>query len=112
MRPGIDFLPDYSEFIDEILNTEVLVRSNEGTFGAAECCRKVGTGDPRFGTRKVYETPGGRKRVVGVDEDRIPGRLLNMGQREMKELKERLKELRAEEKKYKALWQKANPNHD
>lgn len=24
MRPGIDFFPDYSEFINEILNTEVL----------------------------------------------------------------------------------------
>jgi hypothetical protein len=55
--------------------TEVHVETNQGTYGAAEACRKVGTGDPAHGNREVYETVGGTRRATGPDEDRAPGRM-------------------------------------
>jgi len=34
--------------------TEVMTASNSGTFGATECCQCVGTGESRYGERRVY----------------------------------------------------------
>lgn len=52
-----------------------LVATNSGTFGAVECCAKVGTGDPKYGERRIYETFTGARFVVGCDEDEMPGYL-------------------------------------
>lgn len=53
---------------------EVLVALNAGTFGAAECCRKTGCGDSRYGEYEIYERLAtGERRVVGCDPDRAPG---------------------------------------
>lgn len=83
------------EEIEKLLNTEVLVESNEGTFGAEECCRKVGCGNPAFGNRRVYKTLSGRGRVTGPALKDAPGRMRRMGQDELERLREQVKDLRA-----------------
>lgn len=58
----------------ELAAMEVLVETNDGTYGAAEACRKVGCGDPAFAAYKVYVRVGdGRRRVVGCDPNKAPG---------------------------------------
>ena len=53
---------------------EVCVALNAGTFSAAECCRKTGCGDSRYGEYEIYERLAtGERRVVGCDPDRAPG---------------------------------------
>jgi len=70
------------EIEDEIASieaTEVLVASNAGTYSALEAHRAVGTGDPTFASRRVYERVGdGRVRVLGPDLDEAPGRVRHM----------------------------------
>lgn len=61
--------------INELLSIEICVETNDGTFSAAEACRCVGTGDPAFATRNVYETVGGKMRSTGPSEDSAPGRM-------------------------------------
>lgn len=66
-----------AELEAEIANLErieVLVETNSGTFGPHEACAKVGTGDPAFATRNVYEAVGtGKRRATGPDEGDAPG---------------------------------------
>lgn len=60
--------------IEELANREILVETNDGTYGAQEACRCVGTGDPAFATYRVYQRVGGGKpRIVGCDRERAPG---------------------------------------
>jgi hypothetical protein len=56
------------------LSADMLVETNEGTYGAAEAARKVGTGDPAHADYRVYESPDGTRRVAGCDPARAPGR--------------------------------------
>lgn len=47
--------------------------TNDGTFGAEECHRVTGTGEPSAGRYTIYETVGGEKVVEGCDPDDAPG---------------------------------------
>ena len=65
---------DLARQADELSKLECAVETNEGTFGASECCRAVGTGDPTFGNYTIYERVGdGDRRVVGCNPDQAPG---------------------------------------
>ena len=82
----------------ELSTTWVLVATNQGTYGAAEACRKVGTGDPRHADCNIYEQVGtGKRRVEGCDFDRAPGYMRRFNseladrQRELKELRTQIK---------------------
>lgn len=81
--------------IDAISRVEVHLETNQGTYGAGEACRKVGTGDPHFANREVYETVGGKRRSTGPDADDAPGRMRLIGTEEMSRLRKRLADLRA-----------------
>ena len=61
------------EAIARMLDDEYVVETNEGTFGAAECCRKTGCGDPRYGNYTIYERLDGQRRVVGCEPKKAPG---------------------------------------
>jgi len=58
----------------ELARLECAVETNDGTFGAEECCRKTGSGDSAFGKYTIYERVGdGTRRVVGCDPANAPG---------------------------------------
>lgn len=60
----------------ELAATWVLVGTNQGTYGAADACRAIGTGDPRHADCNIYEQVGtGERRVDGPDIDAAPGRI-------------------------------------
>src|SRR5690606_8333340 len=80
----------------ELANVEVLVSTNQGTYGLQEAARKVGAGDPRVADRNVYETVGGRVRTTGPDEADAPGRMRHVGRSELRDLREQLQALREE----------------
>lgn len=88
-----------TQTIDDEIRTleavEVHVRTNQGTYGANECCRRVGTGDPAYGNREVYVTVGGRVRETGPGESRAPGYMRDIGSRHLSELREQLARLKA-----------------
>lgn len=77
-----------------ILACEVHVQTNQGTYGADEACRKVGSGDPAFANREVYETVGGKFRSTGPMPDDAPGRMRHINASEMAEKRARCAELR------------------
>lgn len=52
--------------INTLSSVEYLIETNDGTYGATEACRKVGSGDPMYATRRVYETVGAKSE--GGDE--------------------------------------------
>lgn len=61
--------------IKAVENEEILVATNDGTFGATECCRITGSGDPQFGRYEIFErVGGGDPKVIGRDPDNAPGR--------------------------------------
>jgi hypothetical protein len=80
--------------IRDLERVEILIETNEGTFGESEACRMVGTGDPAFATRRVYERVGGGKRATGPDEDDAPGRMRRINADSMSEHRQRLAGLR------------------
>lgn len=84
------------EEIALLRDAEYHTQTNSGTYGAQEAFRKVGTGDPHFADRDVYETVGGRVRSTGPAADRAPGytRYLDAGQ--LKAARELLTRLEAE----------------
>ena len=84
--------------ITELLNAEVLIGHNQGTYSASEACRKCGSGDPRFADRNEYETVGGEKRSTGPSHDRMPGRMQYAGRATLAEYRQQLASLRAEMK--------------
>ncbi len=59
--------------IEALRCVEYLTETNEGTFGAHDCRRAVGSGDPAFGTYRVYESVSGTVRHTGCGKDRAPG---------------------------------------
>lgn len=61
------------------LSDDVLIQTNEGTFGAAEACSKVGTGDPAFATRRVYQRLNGSIYATGPKEENAPGYMRRIG---------------------------------
>lgn len=80
--------------IKELEAVEVLVATNEGTYGAGEACRATGTGDPAFANFSVYERVGGGRRVQGCDPARAPGYVRNMGQEALRTKRAELDRLR------------------
>lgn len=58
----------------ESLREETIVETNEGTFGAAECCRVVGCGDPVFGNYRIVESTTEGRKLIGCDPEKAPGR--------------------------------------
>jgi hypothetical protein len=76
---------------------EESVETNEGTYGAVEARRAVGTGDPVFANYTIWERVGdGTTRVQGCDPDRAPGRgrkyreAINAKRAELKSLREQI----------------------
>jgi hypothetical protein len=82
--------------IATLAETRFLTATNEGTFGADEACRKVGSGDPAFATRRVYLTPAGQEHVTGPDEGRAPGRMRRMDCSPLAAARARLAALRSD----------------
>lgn len=80
--------------IDGLTACEVHMETNQGTYGASEACRKVGSGDPYFANREVYQTVGGQRREIGPDQNDAPGRMRSIGHEEMAEKKSRLADLK------------------
>lgn len=81
--------------INALLRVEHMIETNDGTYGASEACRKVGSGDPAFATRRVYETVGGSRRSTGPDEADAPGYMRKINAEDMKADRKRLADLRA-----------------
>ena len=80
--------------------SEIHVQTNQGTYGATEAHRKIGTGDPQFADREVYETVGsGECRSTGPDEDDAPGRMRRIGTDALSDARSELKRLREELKR-------------
>lgn len=83
--------------IKSVAAEEIAVETNEGTFGATECCRKTGCGDPKFGNYTIYECVGTReRRVVGCDPDEAPGRARKLDRDDMAARRRHLSELQAQ----------------
>jgi len=59
--------------ISQLAQVKYVVETNEGTYGPEEAARKVGTGDPMFATRRVYETVAGQRTETGPDAEDAPG---------------------------------------
>lgn len=77
------------------LSQPYLVETNEGTFGAAECCDKTGCGDPAFGNYRIYESIDGTRRREGLEAGRkAPGYARKMKVPTAKERRQQVKELR------------------
>lgn len=104
--------------IRELESREYLVATNQGTYSAQEACRKVGTGDPAFADRNVYETVGGKKRTTGPDHDDAPGRMREFpgNRQDMGADRKRLAELRKElapiSKAYEECEEELTPRRD
>lgn len=65
---------DIRKQAEELVASWVLVETNEGTYGATECRRAVGCGDPQFGNYHIYARVGdGRRRHEGCDKASAPG---------------------------------------
>lgn len=63
---------------------EVLVETNSGTYGAAECCTATRCGDPSVGDYRIYESVGsGQRRRVGCAPGRAPGRARQINTEEL-----------------------------
>lgn len=82
--------------IEAVQKIEHHVETNEGTYGAVEACRKVGSGDPAFANRQVYETVAGERRATGPDEEDAPGRMRQLNRDSLAADRRRVADLRAE----------------
>lgn len=87
---------EIGEEIANLLKIEVHIETNQGTYGPTEACRKVGTGDPAFANREVYETVGGVRRERGPDEADAPGRMRTINRDRLAEYRKQVAALRAE----------------
>lgn len=85
--------------ITTLATERVLVATNQGTYGSAEACRAIGTGDPKFANCDIYETVGGGRIVVGCSEDRAPGRMRHTNQATLAEKRKTLATLREQARK-------------
>lgn len=81
---------DCQDAIRNLERTELHVETNQGTYGAQEACRKVGSGDTRFANREVYETVGGVRRETGPSEDRAPGYMRRINADQMRDYRAQL----------------------
>jgi hypothetical protein len=78
-------------------SAEVLMETNQGTYGTVEACRKVGCGSPEFADRNVYERVGdGARRATGPKAERAPGCMRSIGAEELRRKREELRGLKAQ----------------
>jgi hypothetical protein len=82
--------------IESLAGVEYMTATNEGTYGSAECFRKIGCGDPAFGNRYTYETVGGEKREKGPDADYAPGYMRTLNRDALSADRSRLSRMRSE----------------
>lgn len=88
---------DLQKEIAALAAREIAVETNEGTYGASEACRAIGTGDPKFADYTIWERVGdGKRRVQGCDPQRAPGRARKLGLDDMAESRRRLADLRSQ----------------
>lgn len=85
--------------IEVLRRMEFVVETNSGTFGNAEACRKVGTADPGFATRLVYESVGGERRATGPSQDNAPGYTRYVNAAALASARKKLAELIQQKKK-------------
>ncbi len=79
----------------EIAATVIMVATNEGTYSAIEAQRAIGTGDPAYADRKVYERIGdGVISSTGPSEDDAPGRMRQINSEAVNQLRAKLRSLR------------------
>lgn len=89
-----DTIESLREEIRDLERVEHMIETNSGTFGAQEACRKVGTGDPMFATRNVYETVAGVRRETGPDADDAPGYMRSINRAALSDGRKLLADLR------------------
>lgn len=82
--------------INALSGVEYLVETNEGTFGAQEAAKAVGTGDPAYTVRKVFVTVGGSTYSTGPTEEKAPGRIRKLNQTALAADRKRLANLQNE----------------
>src|ERR1700738_950063 len=83
--------------IRTVAASTVLVETNEGTFGPAECLRAVGTGDTSHGNYRLYERVGDGSRFRdGCSAGVSLGNARYLGRGAVRQARERLAALRAE----------------
>lgn len=83
--------------IRQIESEEVSIETNEGTFGATDCQRATGSGDPRYGNySKIMRISDGSIRTIGCEPEKAPGyaRYSDIGRRLYRKLNEMRRELR------------------
>jgi hypothetical protein len=88
--------------IGNLLKIEVHIQTNQGTYGNAEACRKVGNGSSEFANREVYETVGGTRRETGPSEDNAPGTMRSINRQRLADLRSQVAELKQELKRAKS----------
>ena len=86
--------------INQLENKRYLVESNEGTWGATEAVRKVGTADPAFANSRLYITLRGHKRREGCARRNAPGYWRHFSDAERKSDREQLRQLERELARY------------
>lgn len=89
----------------------VMVDTNDGTYGAIEAQRLIGTGDPKFATWKRYRNVAGKERmenpeaeIAGVGRPQAPSGI--DGQRMLISAASKLKAMRAEREELAARVEK------
>jgi hypothetical protein len=86
---------DLSKEISSVEAEEIAVETNSGTYGAAEACRKIGSGSSEFADYTIYERVGdGSRRTVGCDPTSAPGRARRINADQLAARRKYLSELR------------------
>jgi hypothetical protein len=88
---------------DELEAMWILTATNEGTYGAEEAVRKVGSGSPEFADCHIYARVGDKKTMVeGCDPEKAPGmiryfhRELDRRRKEIAEINRQIKAIEEE----------------
>lgn len=90
-------IADLKKQADELSAMQILVETNEGTYGAEEARRKCGSGDPQFADYRIYECVGtGERRREGCDSERAPGNARFLNRQQLADAQSRLAKLRDE----------------
>jgi hypothetical protein len=81
----------------ELAAEMVVIATNDGTYGNAECLKCTGNGDTKSGLRNVYERVGdGVKSTSGPSDSDAPGNMRHINAQQLKAKREQLAKLRAE----------------
>ena len=77
-----------------LMATEIMVETNEGTYGPQEARMATGSGEPKHNDYRVYERVGGGRRTEGCDPNIAPGRGRSINRDDLAAKRARLAELR------------------